>query len=47
MTDEKIKEMAEEYIKDVEPMFRKVMRAAYINGMKDAMEVIKQKLMEL
>lgn len=39
--------MAEENIKDVEPMFRKVMKAAYINGMKDAMNHMKEKLSEL
>jgi hypothetical protein len=47
MTEEQIKTMAEEYIKDYDPMFKKAVRRAYIDGMKDAMEYMKKKLTEL
>ena len=47
MTDEQIKSMTEEYIKDFDPMFKKALRRAYIDGMKDAMEYMKKKLTEL
>jgi hypothetical protein len=47
MTEEQIKAMAEDYIKDLDPMFKKAVRRAYIDGMKDAMEYMKKKLTEL
>ena len=47
MTEEQIKTMTEEYIKDFDPMFVKAVRRAYIDGMKDAMEYMKNKLSEL
>lgn len=47
MAEEQIKSMAEEYIKDFDPMFKNAVRRAYIDGMKDAMEFMKKKLTEL
>ena len=47
MTEEQIKALAEEYIKDYDPMFRKAVRVAFIEGMQTAMEYMKEKLMEL
>lgn len=47
MTEEQIKAMAEEYIKDYDPMFRKAVRVAFIEGMQAAMKYMREKLMEL
>lgn len=47
MTDEQIKAMVEDYIKNVVSSNKKVAEKAYIDGMLDAMEYIKKKLMEL
>ena len=46
MTEEQLKVMADEYAAKFEPMFRKVARIAFVDGMKKAMEIIK-KLIEL
>lgn len=46
MTEEQIKAMAEEYIQDYEPMFRKAVRVAFIEGMQTAMAYMKDKLTE-
>jgi len=47
LSEEQIKEMAEEYIKDYDPMFRKAVRVAFIEGMQKAIEYMKEKLTEL
>lgn len=47
MTEDQIKEMAEEYIKDFDPMFKKAVRMAFIDGMTVAMKVVSDKLKEL
>ena len=47
MTEEQIKAMAEEYIKDFDPMFKKAVRMAFIDGMKAATEYMRDKLTEL
>ena len=47
MTEEQIKTMAEEYLKNVVAPHKKVAESAYIRGMQDAMKYIKDKLMEL
>lgn len=47
MTEEQIKALAEEYIKDYDPMFRKAVRVAFIEGMQTAMKYMKEKLTEL
>lgn len=47
MTEEQIKAMAEEYIKNYDPMFKKAVRVAFIDGMKTAMEYMKEKLTEM
>ena len=47
MTEEQIKTMAEEYIQDYDPMFKKAVRVAFIDGMQKAMEYMKEKLSEL
>ena len=47
MTEEQIKAMAEEYIQDYDPMFRKAVRVAFIEGMQTAMEYMREKLTEL
>ena len=43
MTEEQIKAMAEEYIQDYDPMFKKAVRVAYIDGMMAAMKYMKEK----
>lgn len=47
MTEEQIKAMTEEYIKDYVPMYQKVAGIAFIDGMKASMEFMKKKLTEL
>ena len=47
MTEEQIKEMADEYTKQYLSRFKKVAEKAYIDGMLDALKVIKEKLQEL
>jgi hypothetical protein len=47
MTEEQIKTMAEEYLKNVVAPHKKVAEAAYINGALDILKYIKEKLMEL
>ena len=47
MTEEQIKTMTEEYLKNVVAPHKRVAEAAYIRGMQDAMKYIKDKLMEL
>lgn len=47
MTEEQLKVMADEYAAKFEPMFRKVARFAFIEGMQLGMEIIKDKLIEL
>ena len=47
MTEEHIKALADEYIKDYDPKIRKAVRVAFIEGMQTAMEYMKEKLMEL
>lgn len=47
MTDEQIKELAEEYLKNVVNPHKKVAEAAYISGALDILKYIKEKLMEL
>lgn len=47
MTEEQIKALAEEYIKDYDPMFRKAARVAFIEGMQTAMEYMREKLTEI
>ena len=47
MTEEQIKAMAEEYLKNVVAPHKKVAEAAYINGALDALRFIKDKLLEL
>lgn len=47
MSEEQIKSMAEEYIKDFDPRFKKAVRMAFIDGMKTAMEYMRDKLTEL
>ena len=47
MTEEQIKALAEEYIKDYDPMFRKAARVAFIEGMQTAMKIVREKLTEL
>lgn len=39
--------MAEEYIKDYDPMFRKAVRVAFIEGMQTAMKYMREKLTEI
>ena len=46
MTEEQIKAMADEYAAEYEPMYQKVARISFVDGMKKAMEIIK-KLIEL
>lgn len=47
MSEEQIKEMAKEYTKQYLSRFKKVAEKAYIDGMLDALMVIKEKLQEL
>lgn len=47
MTEEQIKAMAEEYKAEYVPMYQKVAKQAYIDGMLAAMEYMKKKLSEL
>lgn len=47
MSEEQIKAMAEEYIQDYDPMFKKAVRVAYIDGMMAAMKYMKEKLSEI
>lgn len=47
MTEEQIKAMSEEYLKNVVAPHKKVAEVAYINGALDALKYIKDKLMEL
>lgn len=47
MSEEQIKEMAKEYTKQYLSRFKKVAEKAYIDGMLDALKVIKEKLQEL
>lgn len=47
MTDEQIKELAEEYLKNVVNPHKKVAESAYIRGIQDTLKYIKEKLMEL
>lgn len=47
MTEEMIKKMAEDYIKNYVRPFKKVAEQAYIDGMLDAMKYIREKLSEL
>ena len=47
MTEEVIKAMTEEYLKNVVTPNKKVAEVAFISGLQAAMEYIKQKLMEL
>ena len=47
MTEQEINQLAEEYAAEFEPMFRKVARRAYVDGMLKAMEYIREKLSEL
>lgn len=47
MTEEMIKKMAEDYIKNYVRPFKKVAEQAYIDGMLAAMGYMKKKLSEL
>lgn len=47
MSEEVIKQMTEDYIKNVVSPYKKVAEKAYIDGMLDAMKYIKKKLMEI
>ena len=47
LNEEQIKETAEVYIKDYDPMFRKAVRVAFIEGMQTAMKIVRDKLKEL
>jgi hypothetical protein len=47
MSEEQIKQMAEEYVKNIVSSYKIPAEKAYIDGMLDAMKYIKQKLMEL
>lgn len=47
MTEEQIKAMADEYAAEYAPMYQKVAGIAFVDGMKKAMEIIKNKLIEL
>lgn len=47
MTEEQMKSMADDYAAKFEPMFRKVARFAFIEGMQMGMKIIKNKLIEL
>ena len=47
MTEEQIKALAEEYIKDYDPMFRKAVRVAFIEGMQTAMKIVREKRTEI
>lgn len=47
MTEEQIKAMAEEYKAEYAPMYQKVVAIAFIDGMKTAMEYMRDKLTEL
>lgn len=47
MTEEQLKAMAEEYAAEYVPMYQKVAGIAFVDGMKKAMEIIKNKLIEL
>jgi hypothetical protein len=47
MSEEQIKTMVEEYIKDFDPMFKKAVRRAYLDGMQAVMEFMRNKLQEL
>ena len=46
MTEEQIKQMVDGYAAEYVPMYQKVARIAFVDGMKKAMEIIK-KLIEL
>ena len=45
--EEQLKKMADEYAAEFEPMFRKVARRAFIDGMLEMAKQTRQKLMEL
>lgn len=47
MTEEQIKAMADEYKADYIPMYQKVVAIAFVDGMKAAMEFMRDKLIEL
>lgn len=47
MTEEQIKQMVDEYAAEYVPMYQKVAGIAFVDGMKKAMEIIKNKLIEL
>lgn len=47
MTEEQLKVMADEYAAEYVPMYQKVAGIAFVDGMKKAMEIIKNKLIEL
>lgn len=47
ITEEQIKAMADEYAAEYVPMYQKVAGIAFVDGMEKAMEIIKNKLIEL
>lgn len=47
MTEEKIRQLANEYTKEYVPRFQKVAEQAYIDGMLDAMKYMREKLLSL
>lgn len=47
INEEQLKVMADEYAAEYVPMYQKVAGIAFIDGMKKAMEIIKNKLIEL
>ena len=47
MTEEKIRQLANEYTKEYVPRFQKAAEQAYIDGMLDAMKYMREKLLSL
>lgn len=47
MTEQEIKQIAEEYADKYVPMYQKVAKIAFMDGMQKALEYMKEKLAEL